>query len=155
MQGIRHTGIYVKDLGAMISFYQNAFDMNIVVRQKERGVYTDTIFGENDVDIEVCKLEFSNKTMIELIYCNHTFDMPDWKKKIYQCGEKHIAITVDSADEMYQKLGESGCVMLSEPYNAPDGKARVFFARDLEGNYMELVEELRNELDDYKNREIE
>lgn len=144
MQGIRHTGMYVKDLDAMVSFYKEVFDLNIMVYQREQGAYTDTIFGEDCVDLKVCKLAFNDKSMIELIYCSHTGDMPEWGDKIYQCGKMHIAITVDSADEMYRKLKEKGCVLLSEPCDAPDGKARVFFARDIEGNYLELVEELRN-----------
>ncbi len=144
MNGIRHTGIYVNELEPMISFYQNMFDLKVVVRQRENGSYTDTIFKEDHVDIEVCKLEFGNKTMIELIHRSHTNSGPDWGEKIYRCGKMHIAITVGSADEIYRKLKEKGCVLLSEPCNSPDGKARVFFARDIEGNYLELVEELQN-----------
>ncbi len=144
MNSIRHTGIYVKELEPMISFYQDVFGLKIAVRQRENGSYTDTIFKEDNVDIEVCKLVFCNKTMLELVHCNHTDDMPDWGEKIYQCGKMHIAITVDSADDMYRKLRGKGCVLLSEPCDSPDGKARVFFARDIEGNYLELVEQLQN-----------
>lgn len=142
MQGIRHVGIYVENLDAMISFYKNVFDLNIVVSQREQGVYTDTIIGEANVDMQVCKLAFNNNSILELICCNYTRSMPNWGEKIFQCGKMHIAITVDSANEMYQKLKKIGCILLSEPCNSPDGKARVFFARDIEGNYLELVEEL-------------
>lgn len=144
MIGIRHTGIYVKNLEVMIAFYKDVFDLNVVVQQKEYGAYTDTIFNESDVEIEVCKLEFRNKTMIELIHYTREKDSPDWNEKIYQCGKMHIAVTVDSADEMYETLRKRGCRLLSEPCNSPDGRARVFFARDLEGNYLELVEELKH-----------
>lgn len=144
MQGIRHTGIYVKNLEAMISFYREVFDLNIVVRQRECGPFTDMIFGEKDVEIEVCKLEFLNKTMIELIRYPRQNDILDRNEKIYQCGKMHIAITVDSADDMYEILMQKGCRLLSKPCDSPDGKAKVFFARDPEGNYLELVEELKN-----------
>lgn len=142
MKGIRHTGIYVNDLENMISFYKDIFELNIAVRQKEYGLYTDTIFNEENVEIEVCKLEFDDKSMIELVHYADEKSRPDWDQKIHRCGRMHIAVTVDSADGMYCKLKGKGCVLLSEPCNAPDGKARVFFARDLEGNYLELVEEL-------------
>lgn len=142
MSGIRHTGIYVKDLETMVSFYKDIFDLKVVVHQKENGIYTDTIFHEDNVEIEVYKLEFHNKTMIELIHYKQANDLPDWQEKIYQCGKMHIAITVDSAKETYRKLKEKNCILLSEPCDSPDGKARVFFARDIEGNYVELVEEL-------------
>lgn len=140
--GLRHTGIYVKNLEEMIYFYRELFDLKVVVRQQEKGVYTDTIFNERNVDIQVCKLEFKNRTMIELIQFAHTDALPDWSEKIYRCGKMHIAVTVDSAMEIYHKLKERNCVVLSEPCDSPDGKARVFFARDPEGNYLELVEEL-------------
>ena len=143
MSGIRHTGIYVKDLETMISFYKDVFDLNVVVRQKEYGAYTDTIFNESGVEIEVCKLQFRNKTMIELIHYMCQKDSLNWNEKIYECGKMHIAITVDTADEMYEILKKKGCQLLSKPCNSPDKKARVFFARDLEGNYLELVEELQ------------
>ncbi|MCX4344908.1 MAG: VOC family protein [Kineothrix sp.] len=142
MNGIRHTGIYVKDLKAMVFFYKEVFGLKTAVHQRENGIYTDTIFHEENVDIEVYKLEFANKTMLELIHYQGFTDSPDREEKIYRCGKMHIAITVDSAWEMYGKLRERNCNILSEPCDSPDGKARVFFARDIEGNYLELVEEL-------------
>ncbi len=143
MSGIRHTGIYVKDLDAMISFYKDIFFLKIVVQQKECGAYIDTVLGEENVDIETCKLEFDNKTMIELVHYARREEEPDWNEKIYRCGKMHIAVTVDSADGIYEKLRKRGCELLSEPCNSPNGKARVFFVRDPEGNYLELVEELK------------
>lgn len=142
MSGIRHTGIYVKDLEAMVSFYMDVFDLEIMVHQHESGKYTDTIFGENNVDIEVYKLMFKDKSVIELINYNGLDDLPNWNENIYKCGKMHIAVTVDSVEEMYRKLKKRDCILLSEPCEAPDGKAKVFFARDIEGNYLELVEEL-------------
>lgn len=144
MVGVRHTGIYVKDLESMVSFYKDIFDLKVVVRQQESGCYIDTIFNEKNVKIQVCKLEFKNKTMIELIHFVQTDDLPDWGEKIYRCGKMHIAVTVDSAMEIHRKLKERECEVFSEPCEAPDGKAIVFFARDIEGNYLELVEEIRN-----------
>lgn len=142
MQGIRHTGIYVNDLESMILFYKDIFDVSVAVRQKEQGTYTDTIFNENSVGVEVCKLTFADRGMIELVHYARGDNSPDWDEKIHRCGKMHIAVTVDSAWDMYRKLEEKGCLTLSEPCDAPDGKARVFFARDPEGNYLELVEEL-------------
>ncbi len=141
MSGIRHTGIYVNDLRKMVAFYMDVFDLKIVVHQKESGIYTDTIFQESGVEIEVFKLSFEDQTMIELVQYVHQDDLPNWQEKIYQCGKTHIAITVESAEEMYYKLKSKHCELLSKPCMSPDGKASVFFARDLEGNYLELVEE--------------
>ena len=142
VKGIRHTGIYVRNLEMMVCFYRDLFELKVVVHQQEKGLYTDTIFNEGNIGIQVCKLEFKNKTMIELIQFGHIEAQPDWSEKIYRCGKMHIAITVDSAMEIYRRLKERNCEVLSEPCDSPDGKAKVFFARDPEGNYLELVEEL-------------
>ncbi len=141
MRGIRHTGIYVNDLPKMVAFYMDVFDLKIAVHQKESGTYTDTIFQEHSVEIEVFKLSFEDQTMIELIQYAHQNTLPNWQEKIYECGKMHIAITIDSAEEMYYKLKNRHCKLLSKPCMSSDGKAKVFFARDLEGNYLELVEE--------------
>ena len=53
-----------------------------------------------------------------------------------------IAITVESADSIYEKLNRAGCKVLSNPCRSEDGKVKVFFAQDLECNYLEIVEEI-------------
>ena len=145
MKGIRHTGIYVRNLEAMVSFYKELFQLQVVVHQKENGPYTERLFNETDMEIEVCKLEFEDHSIIELIHCQNAADDLLWNEKIYRCGRIHVAVTVESAGEMYRKLKEKQCIILSEPCDSPDGKARVFFARDIEGNYLELVEEMGRE----------
>jgi predicted enzyme related to lactoylglutathione lyase len=139
---IRHTGIYVQNIEEMVSFYKRMFKLEIVVRQIEEGTYIDTVFGEKDTRIDVCKLKFKNGGMIELI--KHMTDEGNLKKddKLYSLGKMHIAITVDSADEMYKKFIGEGCNALSKPCVSSDGKAKVFFTQDIEGNYLEIVEEI-------------
>lgn len=144
MKDIRHTGIYVKDMAAMLEFYKDIFGLKEMVRQNERGEYISTVLGESNVDIDVCKLAFQDGSMIELIYYKAMDDEIKWEEKLFQCGKMHIAITIFSAWEMYNRLKEKGCFILSEPCESPDQRARVFFARDIEGNYLELVEELQS-----------
>ena len=35
MKGIRHTGIYVRNLEAMVSFYKELFQLQVVVHQRK------------------------------------------------------------------------------------------------------------------------
>jgi len=37
-------------------------------------------------------------------------------------------------------LQQAGCEVLGGPVTTPDGKARLFFARDAEGNLLEIVQ---------------
>ena len=57
-------------------------------------------------------------------------------------GIRHVAFTVADAQFAWEKLKDACCEVLSDPVTAPDGKARLFFARDPEGNLMELVQVL-------------
>lgn len=142
MGSIRHTGIYVSDMESMVSFYQNMFDLDIAVRQVEKGTVTDTMFAEPNMVIDVCKLKFSDGGMLELIHCMREPQEKRKPEKIYSVGQMHIAITVESADSIYDKLNRAGCKMLSDPCKSKDGKVKVFFAQDPESNYLEIVEEI-------------
>ena len=142
MGSIRHTGIYVNDMETMVSFYQNIFDLDIAVRQIEKGTVTDTMFGEPNMVIDVCKLKFPDGGVLELIHCMREFQEKGKLEKIYSVGQRHIAITVESADSIYEKLNRAGCKVLSNPCRSEDGKVKVFFAQDLECNYLEIVEEI-------------
>jgi predicted enzyme related to lactoylglutathione lyase len=139
---IRHTGIYVQNMEKMISFYKRMFNLKTVVRQIEEGTYIDTVFGEKGTSIDVCKMKFDNGGMIELIKHMTVDGNLNKEDKLYSIGKMHIAITVDSADGMYKEFIEEGCNALSKPCVSADGKAKVFFCQDIEGNYLEIVEEI-------------
>jgi catechol 2,3-dioxygenase-like lactoylglutathione lyase family enzyme len=139
---IRHTGIVVRDMEKMVDFYQKMFNLDIVARQIESGSYTDAIFGGVcNARIDVCKMTFHDGGMIELIkHFNCECLERRSGEKIYQLGKMHIAITVESADKMYQRFLDEKCHTLSKPCVSDFGNAKVFFAQDIEGNYLELVE---------------
>lgn len=143
---MRHVGIYVENIDRMVDFYRELFQLEIVVHQTEKGAYTDTIFNEKLMGVEVYKLQFPDKSMIELLKYRGSgtalLQEKSADEMIYQTGRMHIAITVDSAENVYSKLVDKGCQILSPPCISADGKARVFFARDPEGNYLEIVEEI-------------
>ena len=49
---------------------------------------------------------------------------------------------ISDVDESWKKLRKADCKVLSKPITAPDGKAKIFFARDPEGNLLEIVQPL-------------
>jgi catechol 2,3-dioxygenase-like lactoylglutathione lyase family enzyme len=57
-------------------------------------------------------------------------------------GIRHLAFTVANVEAAWETLRREGSITLSDPVTAPDGKARLFFARDPEGNLMEIVQVL-------------
>ena len=142
MGAIGHVGIYVKHIQEMARFYTEVFSLRTAVHQHEGGDYIAALFNEKGAQLEVYKLAFGDGSLLELIECRNLPECAVEKEKLYAAGQAHIAVTVESAETIYEELAKRGCQMLSGPCISPDGKARVFFAKDPEGNYLELVEEL-------------
>lgn len=142
MHLIRHVGIYVRDFKRMKEFYCRHFGMTEQVHTWERGAYIETILNEPGIEVEVCKLCREDGSMLELLRTNRRNTAESHSEQVINYGCMHIAFTVGDAAAKYTELKEDGCIPLSSPQASPDGYARVFFCRDPEGNYLELVEEL-------------
>ena len=137
---VRHTGIYVSDIGKMKSFYAECFGLAEKSHGNEGGNYLETLLGVNNIAIENYKLCDKNGFIIELIkteddYERHVFP------KVCHIGCLHVAFTVSNIDKVCHFIQENGGEMISKPIFSPDGKVKVCFCRDPEGNYLELVEE--------------
>ena len=141
MTTLRHSGVYTENIDAMIDFYIEVFDMRIASRAIEKGDYIDNVLGTGPhTELDVCKMTFHGGGMIELIGANVGNENKCREHDLYDKGMHHIAITVDSAEETYDKISDRGCECISAPTVNADSTAKVFFARDPEGNYLELVE---------------
>lgn len=141
MLKIRHTGIYVNNLENMKNFYTQNFGMKVAVHAFEKGNYIDTVLGLKNIRLELYKLKFEDGTTIELIRREEE-KQTEIRGNVYNIGCMHLAITVDNIDQTVKILQESGTKFLSEPMVSDDGKAKVCFCKDPEGNYLELVEEI-------------
>jgi len=60
------------------------------------------------------------------------------KPQIRDAGIRHIAFSVDDLEKAHAKLKDGGVEFESEPVVLPG--MRLFFFRDLEGNYLHLVQ---------------
>ena len=142
---IRHTGIYVNDLEKMKGFYCRYFNMEVAVHDVEGGKYSETILGIPSISIELYKLKRSDGTMIELLKPSYPQDKKEdvHSDSVVNFGCMHIAFTVENLDEMYRSMIAEGIHFISQPVVSPNGNACVCFCRDPEGNYLELVQELK------------
>ncbi len=142
---IRHIGLYVSDLNRMIAFYKGILCLDQIYHAIEEGPVIDRMFGESDVKIDVCKLQTADGCILELIKSmNKDKNVTDSRSlygSIRDLGRAHIALTVDNCSQTYNAVIDNGGTCLSEPIASADGKVFVFFARDPEGNYLEIVEE--------------
>lgn len=143
MENIRHVGIYVDDLEYMKRFYCDNFGFVEKVHEVEEGMYIDTILGVKNASIELYKLEAPQGGMLELLkYIQDEQSAVEYSQAVWEKGNSHIAITVYDVEKYYEQLCAQSVSFISKPCISPNGKAKVCFCQDPEGNYLELVEEL-------------
>ncbi len=126
---IRHVGIVVKNLEACVKFYAQ-FGFTIKSTAHERGDFLENILSHENAEATITKLSDGHGCVLELLQ----FLTPESRRGeryLFDTGISHIALTVDNIDDKYK------------PRTSPDGKVRVAFITDPEGNVVELVEELK------------
>jgi catechol 2,3-dioxygenase-like lactoylglutathione lyase family enzyme len=136
----RHAGIVVHDMERMLLFWRDVMGLQVVVDFREEGQFIDTVQGLSGVRLHMIKLRAPDGSMIELLQDEAHPTPPPERNDLCDRGLRHLAFTVADVEAAWKTLWREGCATLSEPVTAPDGKARLFFARDPEGNLMEIVQ---------------
>lgn len=141
MKGIRHTGIVVSNLDKALYFYRDILGLKIKREMLETGEYIDNLSALKGVKVKTIKMSAKDGSLIELLYYeSHHSEIRS--RGICDIGYSHIAFTVENLDNEYKRLKEKRIKFNCVPQVSPDGKAKVTFCRDPEGNIIELVEEL-------------
>ena len=141
IKGIRHTGIVVRDLDRAVRFYEG-LGFSMWIREVENGVYIDKVVGLKDARIETAKLKSLCGGLLELLqYHSHPINKVVEKQPSNQLGCSHIAITVNDIDEIVEYIERNGGSLVNPPETPPEGKMRVAYCHDIEGNLIELVQE--------------
>jgi len=141
IKNIRHTGIVVSNLDKALYFYRDILGLRIKREMIESGKYIDNLSGLKEVRVKTIKMSTDNGNLIELLYYG-SHPRKSINRDICDIGYSHIAFTVENLDYEYKRLKEKGIKFNCTPQISPDGKAKVVFCRDPEGNLIELVEEL-------------
>ena len=133
----RHVGIVVKDMTRQIEFY-NQLGLVILSDEYEKREYINQLLNVKVDSLRVCKLgPDSGPICLELLH----FDLFEAKKNVVELnslGFTHFAMGVGNVDEVYAE-NKRIIDFVSSPVDSPDGKARVLFCKDPEGNFVELV----------------
>ena len=116
--------------------------LTVVADFREEGQFIDTVQSLSGVRLRMIKLTAPDGSMVELLKDDAHPTPPPSASDLCDTGIRHVAFTVADIEASWKTLVDAGCEVLSEPIAAPDGKARLFFARDPEGNLMELVQVL-------------
>jgi catechol 2,3-dioxygenase-like lactoylglutathione lyase family enzyme len=143
VRDIRHFGIVVRDMERSLAFYRDLLGMTVRNRKEEKGTYLDTLLGVKNGEILTVKLSSgAGSSLLELIEFISPRDADPRRLEAYSVGPTHVALTVGDLGELPAALKKNGIRFLSEPMVSPDGKVRLVFCRDPDGNLVELVEEL-------------
>ena len=141
----RHTGIVVRDLEKCLRFWRDIMGLKVVIDFWEEGDFIDAVQHLTNVRVHMIKLAAPDGTLIELLKDENHPGGPPAARRLCDRGVSHVAFTVADAEASFLVLRDAGFDVLSEPITSPDGKARLFFARDPEGNLLEIVQELRQQ----------
>jgi catechol 2,3-dioxygenase-like lactoylglutathione lyase family enzyme len=129
---IRHIALFVSDLERSIKFYNELFGFEVLDRNKEihniaLESFKDYLFEASE-DLEWVKLKTGNDVVLELIYCNRPLIVNELN---------HVAFTVTNLNDIIKKINP----MIEAQTN---GKIKLLFFRDYDGNLIELVEDLES-----------
>ncbi len=142
IQGTRHVGIVVGDMERALRFWRDIMGLEPVADFWEEGEFIDAVENLQGVKLHMIKLRAPDGMLVELLQDHHHPTSPPSNNDLCDRGIRHIAFTVADVDNAWVTLRREGCEVLSKPVTAPDGKARIFFARDPEGNLIEMVQPL-------------
>jgi catechol 2,3-dioxygenase-like lactoylglutathione lyase family enzyme len=144
MTVFRHFGIVVRDLPRMLAFYEQELGFHVVRRADEKGPFLDCIIGRPGTRVTTVKLGVGNDNIVlELLKFDAPAPEADFRAPtLFQPGPTHFALTVDDVGALHGRLAAAGCRATTPPLVSPDGKAKVTFCFDPEGNPIELVQPL-------------
>jgi catechol 2,3-dioxygenase-like lactoylglutathione lyase family enzyme len=141
IKGLRHTGLVVQDINKALYFYRDLIGLTVFKDAQETGHFIGHILGIPDIKVRTIKMHCGKEGLLELLNFDDKLIVSK-AKQLTQQGFTHIALTVGNISILYDHLKNAGVAFISSPELSPDGRARVVFCCDPEGNYLELVEEI-------------
>jgi glyoxylase I family protein len=143
LKNIRHVGLVVSDIVKALEFYRDLLGLKIQGTTDEKGDFINKLLAKENIELKTIKLSADdNATRIELLEFSGPKSNHNEKIRLSNSGFTHIALTVNNLDEMYLRLKKANVQFNCPPKLSPNGKLKVTFCRDFEGNYLELIEEV-------------
>ena len=148
IERIDHVNLVVRNLPAMVEFYERAFELRTTKRATISGPWIETVTGYADVEADVAYLQADTNAGIELIqYRTPAGSRPDGLGEPNTKGIRHIAFRVRELDSVVEAAEQAGVELLSEIQTVADEQVdygsqrkRLVYCRDPEGNLLELCE---------------
>jgi catechol 2,3-dioxygenase-like lactoylglutathione lyase family enzyme len=140
INGVRHTGIVVKDIDGAINFWVDLLGFKIVSSEIETGSFIDRLLGLEDVKVQTVKLVARDQTMIELLHFKSHTSKELWSGTPYSSGLTHVALNTSQISTLVARLNAQGFHTINDIAVAPSGKVKVCYLSGFEGVLLELVE---------------
>lgn len=142
---MKHIGIYVRDFEGMIDFYKEALGFLELTRYVDSGDHIDRILKREGAKVLICKLltpfgkEKGQGDMLELLCA------PDNAEgcvdgALFAPGMSHIGLGVEHIHDVYRAVQDHGGEPVCDPMQVQESGNYMAFCRDIEGNYLELIE---------------
>lgn len=145
MLQMAHTGIYVVDIERMTEFYKKVFQMHVICEKvfQDDELTKDLLKGISGGLLITKLITDQGKAlgageMLELLQVVGE-QSASLSGSIYQPSSMHIAFRVDDLDVVVNRILKCGGMRYTDIHIMSNGN-RCCFARDIEGNWLELIE---------------
>ena len=139
---MRHSGIVVRNLNNSIRFYEG-LGFRVWIRSKEHSPFIEKLVGIKGIELETAKLKSPCGQLLELLhYITDKFDNNIINQRPNKLGHSHISLTVNSISKSVKYFSKNGGFIINKPQMSHDGKVKVLYCYDNDGNLIEIVEEL-------------
>ncbi len=143
---LSHTGIVVRNMDKMVSFYRDTFGFQVVLDAETSGKETDGIVDFHVENERIVLMQLDEQQIELLEYRPAGRGYPEDYKSNDLFGV-HLALATEDMDKDYEMLKKKGVRILSRggPQTIPDddpqfGGTRVLYFLDPEGHPLELIQ---------------
>jgi lactoylglutathione lyase len=140
IKSFRHACIVVSDLEKSLEFYRDVIGLKVDKVLTVRGRYPEVLLKRKGAQLTYVKMRGPNQPKES----PPVFELHHWERPRIspRRGYGHISFTVDDLNRDCGRLRALGVKFLSKPVTSPDGKTKLCFGYDPEGNLIEFVEDL-------------
>lgn len=126
-----HAGMSVADLGRSTTFYTDVF-----------GFAVEEHFAIPNTEIRGAVLIHPSGARIELFHRADSRSRPPGHpiESTIEQGWFQTAFRVENVTEVFGRVVAAGAASVKEPFVAPDGRSKVAFIGDPDGNLIELIQ---------------
>lgn len=141
INGVHHISISTRDLDKMLGFYRDLLGLSVrssLVAETTAPAF-QAVVGLKDAAFRGAWLRAGN---VEIEFFNYTNPVgrPVEARPSCDAGIRHICFDVTDIRSEYERLAAAGIEFLSEPQHLAGANVWSVYARDPEGNIVELQE---------------